>query len=327
MDNQFDSFDSINPGDIVSFYNQALDILIGAGDADAALLYLCLARNGNSEALPWDFDRVEAARKSLIYMDLIPDDPDQNSNCQTRPEKIIEQNEQKIMIPSRRAYTINDVAIALDHNEDFRNLVPAVEQRLERILSKDDLISLYAAYDSTGLTSDNILKITDYCILQSRKGGQYRTATVTQICRKAKELAQGSIHLPPDIDAPPPETPPTGREVEILRLLFNGKIRRPVEQESLYLKAWIDAEFSDDLLEMAYERTIFQLQKFNWAYMNGILRNWHNAGLTTPEEVERYEEQQRKSFQPAPSRPPMGPSPDTGVNPVTAEAIEQMFNV
>lgn len=323
MADQFDFFDPINPGDIVPFHNQALDTLIRTGNADAALFYLCLARNGSSENLPWDFNRVEAARKSLVRMGLIPDDPTQNTK--TKSGAVIEQIHQEGVGPNKRLYTVNDVASALDNNEEFRNLVPAVEQRLERILSRDDLVILYATYDSTGLTADIILKVTDYCIAQRRRGRPYSTATITQICSKAEELAQGHINLPSDTDVPLPQEPSISREVEILSLLFCGKIRRPTEWESIYLKSWIDMGFSDDLLQMAYDRTIFQLQKFSWPYMNGILTNWNASGLSTADDVENYEKKHRETFRPASSRTSIGPSPSTGASPVTAEDVDRMF--
>lgn len=47
-----------------------------------------------------------------------------------------------------------------------------------------------------------------------------------------------------------------------------------MEKEAEFLDAWIQMGCSDELLLLARDRTIFQLQEFKWTYMNGILTRW-----------------------------------------------------
>ena len=72
---------------------------------------------------------------------------------------------------------------------------------------------------------------------------------------------------------------------EVLRLL-DIPPRPLVEREKTYIAAWDDMGFADDAIRLAYERTLFQKQSMNWAYMNSILKRWHGAGLHTVAEIE-----------------------------------------
>lgn len=82
-----------------------------------------------------------------------------------------------------------------------------------------------------------------------------------------------------------------------------------MEKEAEFLDAWIQMGCSDELLLLARDRTIFQLQEFKWTYMNGILTRWYKEGLTTVEAVEASERKNRRPQYPGPppSRP-RGPS-------------------
>ena len=63
------------PGDILSMTARAADRLMGAGNGDAALLYLWLLRRGGRlepeaarRALKWDVPRLEAALSALVLI-------------------------------------------------------------------------------------------------------------------------------------------------------------------------------------------------------------------------------------------------------------------
>ena len=63
---------------------------------------------------------------------------------------------------------------------------------------------------------------------------------------------------------------------------------------------------------MAYERTVYQKKAMNWPYMNKILQSWHQAGWSTPAQVEagdkppkrqsRTGQGQPKDYQPSQER-------------------------
>ena len=122
------------PGDILSMTARAADRLMGAGNGDAALLYLWLLRRGGRlepeaarRALKWDVPRLEAALSARME----PEGP---------PE-----------------YTAADITRELeDGASSFPGLVNEVQRRLGKILSTSDLKSLYTLYDYLALPAEVI---------------------------------------------------------------------------------------------------------------------------------------------------------------------------
>jgi len=63
--------------------------------------------------------------------------------------------------------------------------------------------------------------------------------------------------------------------------------RLPVASEEKYLNAWQEMGFPPEAVALAYDKTVLKCHELKWPYCNGILKRWHEAGLHTPEEIER----------------------------------------
>ena len=76
------------------------------------------------------------------------------------------------------------------------------------------------------------------------------------------------------------------REWDILQSVGVTERRPAVEKEREFISAWVEMGLSDELIRLAYERTVYQKKAMNWPYMNKILQSWHQAGYQTPAQVE-----------------------------------------
>ena len=281
--------DLLLPGSILSLHRSAVEKLLKAGNGDAALLYLCLTAGQNSGALPWGPDRVEAAQNTLLRLGLISPD-----------------------------YTTQDIAQAFQNDGGFKALVPAVEQMLGKVLSPADLKILYTLFDFLALPPEVILTLTGWCVEQAKQKGPGRKPTLTQIRREAYKWQKAGIDTLEAADAHLHRLSRRNRRgTEILQLLF-GESRAPVEKEAEFLDAWIQMGCSDELLLLARDRTIFQLQEFKWTYMNGILTRWYKEGLTTVEAVEASERKNRRPQYPR-------ATPQQGAQPLPSDDIGRMI--
>lgn len=295
--------DLLFPGNILSLHRKAAEKLMQEGNGDAALLYLCLAAGRDSGALPWGPEQVERAQNALVQMGLI------RSDTPVRP-----QAPAKLEDDRPPEYTTQDIAQALQAGGGFQALVPAVEQQLGKVLSPADLKILYTIFDYLALPPEVILTLTSWCVEQARKKGPGRKPTLTQIRREAYKWQKAGVDTLEAADAHLHRLSRlNSRGTQIIQLLF-GESRAPVPKEAEYLDNWIRLGFSDDLLLLARDRTIFRLQEFKWSYMNSILNRWHREGLTTPEAVEAAEGRRKPSY----PRPAQGqgqgalPSDDIG---------------
>lgn len=295
------------PGNILSLHRKAAEKLMREGDGDAALLYLCLAVGQDSGALPWGPQRVEGAQSTLIRLGLI------HSDTPVRPQQPV-----KLEDDRPPEYTTQDIAQALQTSGGFQALVPAVEKLLGKVLSPADLKTLYTIFDYLALPPEVILTLTGWCVEQAKKKGPGRKPTLTQIRREAYRWQKAGVDTLEAADAHLRRLSRLNRRgTQIIQLLF-GESRAPVAKEAEFLDRWIQLGFSDELLLLARDRTIFRLQEFKWSYMNSILNRWHQEGLTTPEAVEAAEGRRKPTY--AKPRPTAAdPSP------VASSDIDRMF--
>lgn len=303
------------PGGVVAMPAEAADRLIASGSGDAALLYLYLLRKNGAasleeagNALRWDGARLTTAWDVLSGKGLAPAMP------QAAPTQPLQEEPPE--------YTAEDIARELDdQNSPFPALVGEVQRRLGKILSTVELKTLYTIYDFLALPAEVICLLVSWCVEEmERKYGQGRKPRMSQISKQAfvwhrlgvdtAEAADAYIKRQAELHT---------REGQVLSLL--GITGRPaVEVERKYIAAWDDMGFGDEVIRMAYERTVLKKQTMSWPYMNSILRSWHQKGLHTPAEIETGDAAPMRPQGPAPNAPaPAGPGADRDAGHMTGD--------
>ena len=291
------------PGDILSMTARAADRLMGAGNGDAALLYLWLLRRGGRlepeaarRALKWDVPRLEAALSALVGLGLADGTAAPEAPARMEPEGPPE-------------YTAADITRELeDGASSFPGLVNAVQRRLGKILSTSDLKSLYTLYDYLALPAEVICLLVSWCVEEfQRKYGPGRKPRMSQIQKEGFVWRRLGVDTAQAAEAHlKKQALYRSREGEILRLLDQPP-RPLVEKERKKVAAWTDMGFADEVLRLAYEKTVYKKQKMDWDYMNGILCGWHRKNLHTLAEVEAGDRQRRPAAQPAMQGRPAAP--------------------
>ena len=272
---------------------QQADRLIGRGDGDAALLYLCLLRADRGvtaqelqRKLKWSQLRLHAAETALQELGLIDRPPEQKP-----PEPAQE----------RPVYTADDLTDLLTGDAGFRMLVPQTEEKLGKRLKTADLQILAGLYDDLGLPADVIYLLVCHCVARSEERyGPGRRPTLRQIEKEGYHWAQRGLF---DQESASQylrdwnvRRSAMSRYMQVLGL---GD-RRPVESEERYIADWMDKGFSPETVALAYDKTVFYKKELNWRYLNGILRRWHEENRHTPEQA--ADEGRSRGKQPAPTQ-------------------------
>ena len=257
---------------------QQADRLIGRGDGDAALLYLCLLRADRGvtaqelqRKLKWSQLRLHAAETALQELGLIDRPPEQKP-----PEPAQE----------RPVYTADDLTDLLTGDAGFRMLVPQTEEKLGKRLKTADLQILAGLYDDLGLPADVIYLLVCHCVTRSEERyGPGRRPTLRQIEKEGYHWAQRGLFDQESASRYLRDwnvrCSAMSRYMQVLGL---GD-RRPVESEERYIADWMDKGFPPETVALAYDKTVFYKKELNWRYLNGILRRWHENGWHTEEEV------------------------------------------
>ena len=257
---------------------QQADRLIGRGDGDAALLYLCLLRADRGvtaqelqRRLKWSQLRLHAAETALQELGLIDRPPEQKP-----PEPAQE----------RPVYTADDLTDLLTGDAGFRMLVPQTEEKLGKRLKTADLQILAGLYDDLGLPADVIYLLVCHCVARSEERyGPGRRPTLRQIEKEGYHWAQRGLFDQESASRYLRDWNVRRSAMSRYMQVLGLGDRRPVESEERYITDWMDKGFPPDTVALAYDKTVFYKKELNWRYLNGILRRWHENGWHTEEEV------------------------------------------
>lgn len=259
----------------------AVQRLLQGGSGDAALLYIAALKNrgcGSEKLraqLRWDQERFQRASAALAQMGLVS----LPAGAEKTPPPPVEER--------RNEYTRADVVRSLEEDRAFAGLTSAVEGTLGKKLNTPDLMILLGLYDQLGLPADVIFLLVNFCAERiSQRHGAGRRPAMRQIEQEGylwarlglmdqesaaayiKKYQQSRTALP-----------------RLMRLLGLGD-RLPAPSEEKYLLAWIEMDFEDEAILLAYDRTVVKCGQLKWAYMNRILCSWHEKGLHTVAQVE-----------------------------------------
>lgn len=277
------------PGGIVSMTAEAAERLVSFGDGDAALLYLCLLRQGGELAaarkkLKWTEDRLLTAYDRLTGLKLM------------KPGMSPEPEPQKPEPDEPPEYTAADILQELESASPFPALVGEVQRRLGKVLSATDLKILYTIYDYLALSAEVILLLVTWCVRRTEgKYGAGRKPTLPQIRAEAFRWKRQGADTPEAAEEYLRRLAALNKKSERMLALLGVTGRAPVEGEQKYLTAWAEMGFEDDAIRLAYEKTVLKKQAMNWPYMNSILKSWHQKGLRTVSQIEAEDSVYRRS--------------------------------
>lgn len=295
------------PGSILALHRRAVERLLSAQNSDAALLYLCLAAEQEVSALSWTADRLNEAHQCLLRLHLA--EADQPLPHTTKPEDD--------RIPD---YTAQDIHQALSNNQGFAALLHEVERLLGKVLSYQDQTGLYSILDYYALPPEVILILVEWCLEKTtRARGEGRKPTIPQIKREAYQWYRQGVNTLEAADHYLHQQHLLAGRARALLACMDIYEREPTPKEEAYLSQWIQNGFSDALVHLAHQNTLFRKGKHSIAYTNAILNRWHSQGLTTPEQVEAAEGRRRIS---SPSRHPESAARNPTVG---AEDVDRFF--
>lgn len=274
------------PNEILSMTAQAARRLVETGDGDCALLYLALLQGGSDPdraavQLGWDTPRLSAAFSRLTSLGLAQGSCPSPASTPAQPALVDDRPPE---------YTRGDIAHALEREMSFHGLYLEMERLLGKVFSDADLKSLYTIYDYLALPVEVIFMLGGYVVRSSRrqKGEAAPPPRMSEVKKEAfrwkrlgittVERAEEFLRRQESVDQ---------REWGVLSAVGVTQKRPAIDREREYINRWVGWGFSDEMIHLAYERTIFRKGQMNWPYVNKILESWHKSGFTTPQQVEQ----------------------------------------
>ena len=257
----------------VTINDSDLRKLLGAANADAALLYIYLKAGNPLEnagpALNMSAGRVSCAGAALRQLGLHSD------------------RKQTAAIPlgERPNYSEADVLEAAGRDNEFESLRGEVQRLLGRTLNTEELKILLGFIRYLGLPVEVVSMLVSYCKERSRQRGSLRNPSLRTIEKEAYYWAERGIDSMEDAAAYIQSQNVRNSRLSRLMNLLQIRGRSLTAAEEKYAASWLEMGFEEEAISMAYERTCLNTGGLNWNYMNKILQRWHEAGLHTAEAV------------------------------------------
>lgn len=253
--------------------------MIDSGSGDACLLYLCLKRSGDAmdedklrAMLRWEELRFDSAKQTLAAAGLISVPEKKPPEEPKRPRELPE-------------YSREDVMRRLEEDNNFSSLLREVERKLGP-LSIPSTGKLLGLHEELGLPCEVIYLLINHCI--GRKEQQFgigRLPTMREIEKTGYAWARRELFSTQRANE-------FLKREEALRSRYPAYMtvlqmpgRAPSPSEEKYLQSWSDMGFPPETVAIAYDKTVLHCHEFKWTYCNGILKNWHQKNLHTPDAV------------------------------------------
>ncbi len=256
----------------VNMEKETVRKLLSTASGDTALLYLYL-QSGNDisaaeQQLKLNTTRLSCALANLRQLGLWQQEP--------RPAFIAGERPQ---------YSEQDVLRTMDSDPSFRSLYGEIQRRLGRALTTEELKIVLSFVHYLGLPADVICVLVSYCQDRARQKGSLRNPSLRTVEKEAYFWAEQGIDTLEAAAAYIHRQNLHNSRMGQLQQLLQIRGRSLTAAEEKYARQWLEMDFPEELITMAYERTCLNTGGLNWAYMHKILLRWKEAGFRSAADV------------------------------------------
>lgn len=184
--------------------------------------------------------------------------------------------------------TMEQIAARIQEDATVRSLLTEAQSILGRTFGLDMQTTLLILFDTYGLQKEVILTLIHHLASNGR-------GNTANILRVGKIWAEREINTLDAANEYIQNDSEVNRVFTEFRTVTGISNPRPTQKQSEYLLSWIQMGASMELLVKAYEETAERTGKLSFAYMDKILKNWHNNGIKTTDAVAQQVKQRTEA--------------------------------
>ena len=191
--------------------------------------------------------------------------------------------------------TSEQIAAMMEKDPNIEFLFQSAANQLGKYLHLTDRSSLIYLYDWAGIPIDVILMVIQYCCSIGKKQMRYiERVALNWLDQGVNSLETAEAHIH--------KLEEQNRWDNEIKSAFGIRDRDLVEKEQKYIQKWYQEYHSGiALIRLAYERTIENIGRLSFPYVDSILKSWHKKGITTPEQALQEREKPASEVQTQPS--------------------------
>ena len=251
----------------VTVMRSTLDAITAARDPDAALLYLYILSSESAldtshaaHMLGFSAARMHSALERLTALgifEILPAAPAHD----TQPDPAVLCGERK-------------------ENTSFAAVCDFAELTTGRALSERMLSTLYHIYNELGLPAEVMM-----LLIQSLSDAGKRRITYRDLEKEAYIWVDRNLFTLDDAERYLHLSARRNAEMAELRRRLGIDGHAPTPTEEKYLRQWLDWSMPEELILLAYDKTVSKFNSVRWSYFHSIIERWHAQGLRTLDDV------------------------------------------
>lgn len=175
--------------------------------------------------------------------------------------------------------TMEQITARMHEDATVRSLFTEAQSILGRTIGLDMQTTLLTLFDTYGLKKEVILTLVQHL----SEHGRGATANILRI---GKIWAEREINTLDEANAFIQNDTKAQRLFAEFRTATGISTPRPTQKQSDFLLSWESLGMPMELILKAYEETAERTGKLSFAYMDKILKNWHNEGLHSEKSVD-----------------------------------------
>lgn len=187
--------------------------------------------------------------------------------------------------------TAEQVLKRTKESPEIQFLFNEAQKKLGKTIGYDSQSTLLMIHDFYGLPVEVLLMLIEYCVSIGKNSLGYISKAAKTWSEKeidSIEKADEQIHLLKRCDG-------TWKK---LCELTGISTPRPTASQSSFLAHWTnELKFDIDMIYLAYEEMANHTDKISFPYMNKVLENWHDQGITCAAQAEEAGRQRTEKKQ------------------------------
>ena len=171
-------------------------------------------------------------------------------------------------------YTMDDLK-NFKNNEEVQQLLFVTEQYIGKQLTRADMETIFFLYDELGFSADLIDYLVQHCVERGKKDFRYME-------KVALAWADQGITTPKQA-----QLANKSYDKNVYTIMKSlGKNSNPAPKEMEYINKWTkDYGFMLDIIQEACDKTVMTTDSHRFAYADGILSKWYQAGVRKKEDI------------------------------------------
>ncbi len=235
----------------------------------------------------WNDKEVLCTLSNTVTMGNLSVNSSQVSVADTKSTPLSEDNRSTEVKPRPVSRAVKPepgyVSKRLKTDKNLVFLMDESQRILSKVFSNSDTATLIMLHDTDGLPVEVILMLLEHCVqigkgnmrYIERTGIQWASEGITTISLAEEKIRRYSE-----------STSAWNTVSAVFGIRLSGT---PTKNQLSFADVWVNQwSFTEEMLRLAYESCVDSKGEMKLSYINAILRKWHEAGLSKPQQVAEY---------------------------------------